>query len=102
MINDNGCVDTSYIATLTIIDDASVFEDNAISILISPNPITNQFFISGIEQVVSMILMDMNGKIVKTLNEKEKSHDVSNLKPGMYFLEVRDENRTYMIKVMKD
>lgn len=102
IINENGCVDTSDIATLTIIDDASVFEDNATSILISPNPITNQFSISGIEQIVSLTLMDMNGKIVKTLNNKEKSHDVSNLKPGMYFLEARDENRSYIIKVMKD
>jgi hypothetical protein len=102
IINDNGCVDTSDIATLTVIDDASVFEDYATSILLSPNPITNQFSISGIEQVVSLTLMDKNGKIVKTLNEKEKTHDVSNLKPGMYFLEVRDENRSYMIKVMKE
>jgi hypothetical protein len=102
IINENGCVDTSDIATLTIIDDASVFEDNATSILISPNPITNQFSIPGIEQVASVTLLDMNGKIVKTLNDKEKSHDVSNLKPGMYFLGVRDENRSYMIKVMKD
>jgi len=102
IINDNGCVDTSDIATLTVIDDASVFEDNATSILLSPNPITNQFSISGIEQVASLTLLDMNGKIVKTLNEKEKLHDVSNLNPGMYFLEVRDENRSYMIKVMKD
>jgi hypothetical protein len=46
--------------------------------------------------------MDINGKIVKSLNEKEKSHDVSNLNPGMYFLEVKDENQSYVIKVMKD
>jgi hypothetical protein len=102
IINNNGCVDTSDIAILTIIDDASVFEDNATSILISPNPITNQFSISGIEQIVSLTLMDMNGKLVSSFNEKEESHDVSNLKPGMYFLEVRDENQSYMIKVMKD
>lgn len=102
IINENGCVDTSDIATLTIINDASVFEDNETSALISPNPITNQFSISEIEQIISLTLMDMNGKIVKTLNNKEKSHDVSNLKPGIYFLEVRDENRSYRIKVMKD
>ena len=102
IINDNGCVDTSDVAVLTIIDDASVFEDNETSALISPNPITNQFSISGIEEIVSLTIMDMNGKIVKTLNEKEKSHDVSNLKPGMYFLEVRDENRYHVFRLVKE
>ena len=57
---------------------------------------------NALNVLVSLTLMDMNGKIVKSLNEKEKSHDVSNLNPGMYFLEVRDENQSYMIKVMKD
>lgn len=102
IISNGGCIDTSDIATLSILNDASISTNKETSIVLSPNPISNDFSISGIEQIVSLTLMDMNGKIVKSLNEKEKSHDVSNLNPGMYFLEVRDENQSYMIKVMKD
>ena len=100
IVNAAGC-DSIITLNLTL-EYTGIDEHNALNVLVSPNPITNQFSISGIEQIVSLTLMDMNGKIVKSLNEKEKSHDVSNLNPGMYFLEVRDENQSYMIKVMKD
>lgn len=100
IVNAAGC-DSIITLNLTL-EYTGIDEHNAVNVLVSPNPITNQFSISGIEQIVSLTLMDMNGKIVKSLNEKEKSHDVSNLNPGMYFLEVRDENQSYMIKVMKD
>ncbi len=100
IVNAAGC-DSIITLNLTL-EYTGIDEHNALNVLVSPNPITNQFSISGIEQIVSLTLMDMNCKIVKSLNEKEKSHDVSNLNPGMYFLEVRDENQSYMIKVMKD
>ena len=100
LINSAGC--DSIITLNLALEFTGLNEFNKTNVLISPSPITNQFSISGIEEIVSLTIMDMNGKIVKTLNEKEKSHDVSNLKPGMYFLDVRDENRSYRIKVMKD
>jgi hypothetical protein len=100
LINSASC-DSIITLNLTL-EFTGLHEFNKTYILISPNPIINQFSISGIEQIVSLTLMDMNGKLVSSFNEKEESHDVSNLKPGMYFLEVRDENRSYIIKVMKD
>jgi hypothetical protein len=72
------------------------------NILISPNPITNQFSISGTEQIVSLTLLDMNGKSFRSFNEKENSHDVANLKPGVYLLEVLTEHEKFIARVIKE
>jgi hypothetical protein len=102
IINDNGCVDTTNIATLAIIDDASVFEDNTTSITISPNPITNSFSIAGIENIVSLTLKDLNGNLVKTFDIQEKNHSITNVSAGIYFLELRDDNRSQVIRLVKE
>jgi hypothetical protein len=102
IVSENSCTDTSDIATLTVLDDASVSDIFTTQILISPNPIANQFSISGIEQIVSLSLLDMNGKLVRTLNQKESSHDVSNLKPGVYFLDVLTEQEKVILKMIKE
>jgi hypothetical protein len=102
IINDNGCVDTSDIATLTIIDDASVFEENSTSITISPNPISNDFSISGISNIVSLSLKDLSGKLIKAYDVQDKNYSISYITSGVYFLEVRDEIRAYNIKVVKE
>ena len=102
IISDSGCVDSSDVATLSIIDDASITSQIKSSLVLSPNPITNDFSISGIEQIVSLLLKDVSGKFIKTFDVQDKNHSLTNVTSGVYFLEVSDENRTYMIKVIKD
>lgn len=102
IISEAGCVDTSDIATLSIIDDASINSQLETSLILSPNPISNDFSISGIEQIVSLSLKDVSGKLIKTFDVQEKNYSISNLTSGVYFLEVSDEKRTYMIKVIKE
>lgn len=102
IISDVGCEDTSDVATLYIIDDASINSQLETSLILSPNPISNDFSISGIEQIVSLSLKDVSGKLIKTFDVQEKNYSISNLTSGVYFLEVSDEKRTYMIKVIKE
>ncbi len=102
IISEAGCVDTSDIATLSIIDDASINSQLETSLILSPNPISNDFSISGIEQIVSLSLKDVSGKLIKTFDVQDKNHSLTNVTSGVYFLEVRDEKRTYMIKVIKE
>ena len=102
LISEAGCLDTSDIATLSIIDDASIISQIKSSLVLSPNPISNDFSISGIEQIVSLLLKDVSGKFIKTFDVQDKNHSMTNVTSGVYFLEVCDENRTYMIKVIKE
>jgi hypothetical protein len=72
------------------------------TVLVSPNPITNQFSISGIEQIVSLTLKDLNGKWIKSFDVQDENYSMSNVTSGVYFLEVSDEKRSYIIKVVKE
>ena len=102
IISEAGCVDTSDIATLSIINDASISTHKETSIVLSPNPITNSFSISGIEQIVSLTLKDLNGKWIKSFDVQDENYSMSNVSSGVYFLEVSDEKRSYIIKVVKE
>lgn len=100
LLNAAGC--DSVITLNLSLEFTGVDEQNVMTILVHPNPITNSFSISGIEQLVSLSLKDMSGKLIKTLDVQENNYSVSTLTSGVYFLEVRDENRTYMIKVIME
>lgn len=99
LINAAGC--DSLITLNLSLEYTGLDEQNQVNVLVSPNPISNDFSISGIEQIVSLSLKDVSGKLIKTFDVQEKNYSISNLTSGVYFLEVSDEKRTYMIKVMK-
>jgi hypothetical protein len=101
IISESGCVDTSDIATLSILNDASIFTNKETRVILSPNPITNYFSISGIENIVSLSLKDLSGKLIKTFDVQDKNYSISYITSGVYFLEVRDEHRTYIIQLIK-
>ena len=102
IISESGCIDTSDIATLSITDDASISSQNEIRIVLCPNPVNNSFSVSGIEQIVSLTLKDLNGKSIKTFDVQDKNYSMSNVTSGVYFLEVSDEKRSYLMKLVKE
>ena len=100
LINAAGC-DSVIILNLSL-EFTGIDERNVITVLVSPNPITNSFSVSGIEQIVSLTLKDLNGKSIKTFDVQDKNYSMSNVTSGVYFLEVRDEKRSYIVKVIKE
>ena len=100
LINAAGC-DSVIILNLSL-EFTGIDEQNVITVLVSPNPITNSFSVSGIEQIVSLTLKDLNGKSIKTFDVQDKNYSMSNVTSGVYFLEVRDEKRSYIVKVIKE
>lgn len=100
LVNAAGC---DSIVTLNLTLDFTGLNDlSEINVLVSPNPMSTTFSISGITNIVSLSLKDMSGKTVKSFDVIEKNYSASNVSSGVYFLEVRDENRSYIIKVVKD
>ena len=103
LINDGGCTDTSTIATLTIIDDASISETGFPLISISPNPTTGSFTLHGLDQlgtITSLRIMDNNGKVVQVLDPKATQFACSTLKTGVYFLEVTGVKTNDIVKLV--
>jgi photosystem II stability/assembly factor-like uncharacterized protein len=80
-----------------------VAENEKITTLqISPNPVNFSFSINGIENlndIQTIFISDINGKIVKNLNPQNLNHDIQDLTPGVYLVEVKtsDFNETKRI-----
>lgn len=105
LINDAGCTDTTTIATLTIIDDASVLETDFPLISISPNPTAGDFTIEGLElynNISTIRISDVNGKLVKELDPTASKFTLGTVKPGVYFLTITAGDKQEVIKIIKE
>jgi hypothetical protein len=105
LINDGGCTDTSTIATLTIIDDASISETGFPLLSISPNPTTGAFIIAGLElynTISTMRVSDVNGKLVKELDPSASKFNLETVKSGIYFLTITAGDKQEVIKIIKE
>ena len=105
LINDGGCTDTSTIATLTIIDDASISETGFPLLSISPNPTTGAFIIAGLElynTISTMRVSDVNGKLVKELDPSASKFNLETVKSGVYFLTITAGDKQEVIKIIKE
>ncbi len=67
---------------------------NEINIVVYPNPAVEYFQISGLENVdvLSVQLMDINGRIIQSWTESFTVYQLDNLAKGSYFLQVTTKN----------
>lgn len=100
ILNSVGC--DSVITLNLSLEFMGIDEQNVMTVLVSPNPITNSFSISGIDQIVSLTLKDLNGKWIKSFDIQDENHSMSNVTSGVYFLEVINENQKVIVKVLKN
>jgi hypothetical protein len=77
--------------TITVVvncDVTGLFEDNAEKFVIYPNPAKTSFNVN-VSNFDKLIIEDMNGKVVKTINEYEAGQiSVKLLKAGVYFVKI--------------
>jgi subtilisin-like proprotein convertase family protein len=64
------------------------------NVSIYPNPTSNNIVINGLKQATTIYILDMSGRIVKTVhNYKNETIDISDLASGMYYVKNIYENR---------
>ncbi|WP_185146645.1 fibronectin type III domain-containing protein [Chryseobacterium sp.] len=69
---------------------------------IYPNPFTDIITISDVRDLKSITVLDMTGRVVKTILKPASKINLSELKTGIYLLNLTDQNgSTQVIKVMK-
>ncbi len=74
-----------------------------ININIYPNPVVSDLFIDSPFKIKYIVITDVNGKIVKTVNKpNSKKLTVDNLKKGMYIVRVVGNNATSITKFIKE
>ena len=101
--NAAGC-DSIVTLNLTL-NYTGINELNQSKLVISPNPTKDVFTISGLEQLGilnSLALKDVNGKVVKVLDPTATELNTTDLKAGIYFLEVNAGTTHEVIKLVKE
>ena len=101
--NAAGC-DSTITLNLTM-SFTGINDINASKISIYPNPTNGDFTITGLElvgTVSSLSLTDMNGKVVKVLDTKATKFTMASIKPGVYFLNIRADNKQEVLKIVKE
>jgi len=105
IISSGSCTDTSDVAVLTVVNNAGINDISTSKLSIYPNPTNGDFTITGLElvgTVSSLSLTDMNGKVVKVLETKATKFSMASIKPGVYFLNIRAENKQEVLKIVKE
>jgi hypothetical protein len=100
-INKNGCVDTSSCHHLIMFSD-EIQQLN--QYLIKPNPFNDFIQISNLKENVSLMIYDLNGKLVyaePTYSFLDKKIDLSILKKGYYLLILRNSSTTKKYPIIK-
>ena len=101
--NASGC-DSTITLNLTM-SFTGINDLSASKLSIYPNPTNGDFTITGLEllgSVSSLSLTDMNGKVVKVLDTKATKFSMASIKPGVYFLNIRADNKQEVLKIVKE
>lgn len=104
---DNGAAFGLYVATASgrmialPLVTVSIDEINNNSIAIYPNPANDFVFISSQENVVSVQVLSIEGKLV-SINLQDNIVDLSVLNTGVYTMIVKTDKGSYSVKLIKE
>lgn len=87
--------------TLTADPVASVTEMNAFDFVLYPNPATNNLNVSTTEDLVQITVYNAIGKQVLRYSPNSKMIDISTLRSGLYFVELRSESGVSIERIIK-
>ena len=100
LVNAAGC---DSILTLNLsMEYTGLFDGKQLNAYISPNPVKDQFVLHGATNLTALNLLDVQGKLVQTFDVQQDEFSLSNLKPGIYFLELHIGNQCSVFKLMKE
>jgi hypothetical protein len=80
------------------------FEENILNVKIYPNPANEVLFIQMKEEKVSVKVLDINGRLINQKIEGCSLHtiDISNLKKGIYLVEITDGANSFTKRFIKE
>ncbi len=90
----------NFSCTVLAIDDVT----NSKDISLSPNPVKNQFKLTGIAKIAAVEIYDMSAKLVKEFDGESLSNntfDVSRLKTGNYVVKIKTEKDSFSKNMIK-
>lgn len=100
MVNNKGFIANLSCAVLGV-DDVAGAKD----ILLSPNPVKNQFTLAGVSKITSVEIYDISGKLVKQFDKEslsKNSFNISKLKTGNYVVKIKTNKESFNKKLIKE
>lgn len=92
------CADTS---DCIAVNDVSTIELDSPELTLYPNPTSGQFTLEGLEETTSVQIIDMQGRVVKTLEYREGNISVEELKGGLYLVRLRTNDEVQTLRLVK-
>lgn len=87
-----------YISTLSV-DDVSLSTN---SVKLYPNPVNDKLFIKSDNAIDSITIYNVSGQIIKQTEIFSNVIDVSGLNAGLYFINIKSDNRENIKKFIKN
>ncbi len=92
---------TDTISVLVKSDPSGIIDNNVVQdIKFYPNPTYGIINITGIKIPAEVNIYSVQGKLLKTVNQVANSIDISDLPPGIYFLNISVRNKTFVRKTI--
>ncbi|MDT0295247.1 T9SS type A sorting domain-containing protein [Mesonia ostreae] len=84
-------------------EQLAVGNKKEVEVTLFPNPVGSKFQLEMEQEkkIRSVRIFSVNGKEILKFNEAQSSYDVSQLKQGIYFIQIETEERKSIIKLMK-
>ncbi|MEZ4916348.1 MAG: T9SS type A sorting domain-containing protein [Chitinophagales bacterium] len=88
---------------ITISNQGTAIKDIAFKGLsLYPNPTNDVVNLKVDEKLTSLLLYDLTGKTVKTFSANNTQLNVSDIQQGIYFLELKNEEKRSVVKLIID
>jgi hypothetical protein len=103
LVNAAGC--DSIVTLNLMLNYTGINENNSSSLVISPNPTNGDFSLNGLElynNIKSILVSDVNGKLVKELDPSASKFNLETVKSGVYFLTITAGDKQEVIKIIKE
>ncbi|WP_422105453.1 BspA family leucine-rich repeat surface protein [Winogradskyella sp.] len=93
----------TYDCTGADVSTLSLMEFNNDTIVLHPNPVRTSFYIKGLEAVRELRVYDINGRIILERKgvEEDQPIDMSGYDDGVYLVEITNENRSAIKRLIK-
>jgi len=91
-----------YYMSLVFSLNTGFSEIEAQDLILYPNPVTDQLFISAADRIVKVNIFNMAGVLVKTTADNTESIDVGELKKGVYLVYIITDRAYYRERIVKE
>ncbi len=91
-----------WTVTITQLSNSKIDNNELGAISIFPNPTLGVINITGLTAPAKIKIYNLQGQLLKSFQQDQNTIDISDLQPGVYFLNLTTEDKTLVRKVVRE